>query len=193
MADLDFIIFYGSIGILALVAAAQIFLREFIAARARLMFWLSVALILGYVSYTAYLQYRAFETGPLSLVLGTVEGLKWFVGYAQLHFLNEYLVSLITAIAVTLFAEYLNRKKGERFFEREELYIAALGIFLVGYPGFIFYVPFVLVLSSLISLLFVSRGERLPLYYFWTPSAIVVLLAVQFWAEKQGWWTSFRF
>ena len=193
MADLNSIVFYGSLGILVLAAAAQFFPRALLTARARLIFWLSVVLVLGYASFTAYLQYRAFENGPLSFVLGTTEGLKWFVGYARLHFLNEYLVSLITAIVIALFAEYFNRRKGELFFEREELYIAALGIFLVGYPGFLFYIPLVLILSLLTSVFFVKRGERLPLYYFWMPTAIAVLLAVQFWAENQSWWTSFRF
>lgn len=193
MQDLGSIIFYGNLGILIFAAAMQFFSRQFLAAQARLLFWLSVAIVLGYVFYTTYLQYNAFEAGPLLFVLGTMEGLKWFISYVLLHFWNEYLVSLITAIVVAIFAEYLNRKKGELFFEREELYIASFGIFLVGYPGFIFYIPLVLIFSSFTSLLFVKRGERLPLYYFWMPTAIVVLLTIQFWAQNQSWWASFRF
>lgn len=158
------------------------------------LFLYATGLILMYLIYIGYLQFLAFyEGGLVTPILGTGKGLLWFLSYIQLHFWNDYLVSLPAGILVALIGYYFNKKYAERFFEPEELYLAALGILLVGYPGFLFYLPLVLILSVAGSLLFVRRGERLPLYHFWIPTALVVLLVIQFWARNEEWWTSFRF
>jgi len=185
--------FYVILGIFTLVLGIQIFWKKISAKIVKPVFWIAAALVLVYIVYISYLQYQAFKEGPLGLTLGSLEGLKWFFGYARLHFWNEYLISFVAALGIFAFAKYINKKRGEIFFEKEEIYLGGLGTFLVGYPGFFFYIILVLIFSSLISFLFLPRGERLPLYYFWMPTAIVVLLVIHFWAENQGWWASFRF
>lgn len=185
--------FYGSVGFLTVFLLVQIFKRPLFPKIVKPAFFIFVLATLAYLSYLTYLQYQAFQDGPLQTTLSSKDGLIWFAGYVRLHFWNQYLVSLALALIILWVAEYWNKRKGEILMEREELYVAALGIFSVGYPGFLFYIVLVLLLSALCSLMFVKRGERLPLYYFWIPTAISVLLAIQFWAQGQGWWSSFRF
>ncbi len=187
------IFFYLSVAIIATVFAAQVWVRRRTLVVARTFFFASFIAVLAYVTYVSYLQYQAFNGAVLGLTLGTIDGLKWFFGYIQLHFLNEYLISLIAAFLIIFIAQYINKKRGSVHFEEDELYTAALSIFLVGYPGFIFYIPIVLLASVLVSLLFVRHGERLPLYHFWAPTGIAVLLAIHFWAGNQVWWAAFRF
>ena len=189
----DTIIFYAVLGILAAVLGIQIFKRANVLRFIRPIFWITALLILGYLSYLTYLQYQAFQGGLLGTTLGTKDGLLWFAGYVRLHFWNQYIISFIFALLIFLLAEYLNKKRGEIFMEKEEIYLGGLGTFLVGYPGFFFYLPLVLLSSIVGSAIFLKRGERMPLYYFWMPTAMAVLLAIHFWAQYQGWWASFRF
>ena len=77
--------------------------------------------------------------------------------------------------------------------EREEYHLLALGIFLVGYPGFIFYIPIVLISGIIASLIFIKKTERLPLYHFWIPTALIVILITEFWAKNQDFWKLFSF
>jgi len=185
--------FYLSLVIFGLVLAAQIWARPHALKVARTFFFVSVLAALFYLLYFGYLQYQAFQGGVLGETLGTIDGLKWFFGYIQLHFLNQYLISLIAAFLIIFAAQFINRKRGNIHFEEDELYTAALGIFLVGYPGFFFYIVLVLLLSVVVSFFAVRRGERLPLYYFWMPTAAVLLPVIHFWAQNQGWWAQFRF
>jgi len=184
--------FYFSLAVLALPLILQLkgklsykFIRGY--------FWLIFAITAAYLSALSYLQFRAFQEGPLGLTLGTQSGIFWFANYVRLHFWNQYLVAFIFAMLILWLAEYLNKKRGEIFMEKEELYVAALGIFLVGYPGFLFYIAFILIVPAIAAAVFLKRGDRLPLYYFWLPTAIVILMAVQTWAMTQGWWNTFRF
>ena len=181
------------LGILVLSTALQIWKRPLMKRFASRIFLYSAGLAFIYLIWIGYLQFQAFMAGPLQYTLGTPEGLKWFFGYLKLHFWNEYLLSLPIAVLFALIASWFNRKYQERFFEKEELYFIAIGILLTGYPAFIFYIPLVLIASIVASLVFVRRGERLPLYHFWIPTALVVFLAVHLWAVNQVWWGQFRF
>ncbi len=185
--------FYISLIILSVTLAIQTSRRDLTLKTVRAIFFISLASILAYLSYYTYLQYQAFKSGFFRFTLGTQSGLLWFISYVQLHFWNQYFVALVGALLVVLVSEYFNKRRGEIFFEREEMYLAALGIFLVGYPGFFFYIILVLLASAVASAIFLKKGERLPLYYFWIPTAIAVLTTIQVWGQYQPWWTTFRF
>lgn len=185
--------FYLSLVGLVLVLLFQLFSREKLKKHASRFFLYSAAVAFAYLLYIGFLQFRDFQSGIMGPLLGKKSGFLWFLSYTRLHYWNKYLISLPAGILVALVAYYFNKKHAERFFEPEELYLAALGILLVGYPGFLFYIPLVLIASVVGSLLFVRRGERLPLYHFWLPTALVVLFIIQFWARNQEWWATFRF
>jgi len=184
---------YGIVAVLTIVLFLQIFERDFLKRSIRLIAFGAFVAVVLYWTYISVLQYQAFEGGPLGYTLHTTDGIRWFFGYVRLHYWNTHLISFIAAILLILIAEYFHKKKGKIFFEDEELYIAALGIFLVGYPGILFYIPLMLLLPAIAAAIFLKKGERMPLYYFWMPVAIGVILAVQFWGVHQSWWNSFRF
>lgn len=185
--------FYVPLAVLAVTAFFEFRARGFLAKNAARIFLYSTGFVFAYLVYLSCLQFQAFYEGPLQAVLGTKNGLVWFFGYVRLHFWNDYLLSLPVALLFAWTASYFNKKYHERFFEKEEPFMAALGILLTGYPAFLFYLPLVIMLPAIASAIFVRRGDRLPLYHFWIPTAIAVLLAVHFWAEHQDWWGSFRF
>jgi hypothetical protein len=109
------------------------------------------------------------------------QSINYFYAYAGYHFFAPWLISLAAAIVISRLAGILNSKYGERFFENEEIWLMRLGIFLTGYPGFLFYLVLVLLagvaLSSVYTIL--KRG-RAPLYYVWLPLAIIVLIIKDF-------------
>jgi hypothetical protein len=185
--------FWISVIGLACALGFQLVRRTFIATHAKRIFFYSTSAVALYLIYIGFLQYKIFLEGPLGLTLGGRENLPWFLGYVSLHFWNEFIVSFPIAILFAWIGYFFNKKYQERFFEKEELYLIALGILLVGYPGFLFYIPFVLLASIIVSAISMKRGERLPLYYFWMPVAIAVVFVIHFWASQQLWWAGFRF
>ncbi len=185
--------FYVNLAVLILAETSIIIWRSSLKKIASRVFLYSGGFVFAYLIYISFLQYRAFQSGALSFIIGTGKGIQWFFSYIFFHYWDDYLISLSAAVIFLLVARYFNKKYEERFFETEELWLAATGIFLVGYPAWLFYLVIVLLLSAIVSAIFMKKGERLPLYHFWIPTAIVILVAVQFWAEKQVWWLSFRF
>jgi hypothetical protein len=184
---------YGIVAILAVTLFLQIFRRAFLKRAIRLICLGVFVAVVGYWTYISVLQYQAFGSGPLGYTLHTTEGIRWFFGYVRLHYWNTHLISLIASVLLILIGEYFHKKKGKVFFEDEELYVAALGIFLVGYPALFAYILLMLLLPAIASAMFLKKGERMPLYYFWMPLAIILILLVQFWGANQAWWNSFRF
>ncbi len=184
---------YFKLLILALVFGAQILKPQWLKKWSPAIFVGAVMVVGLYLFELSILQYQSFLSGLLSRVLNQKQGLDWFLNYVRLHFWDQYLISLIGALLFYLAAKYMNDKKGERFFEREEVWLGMLGIFLVGYPGWFFYVALILLLPAVLSLVFLKRNERLPLYYFWLPTAVFVILIVHFVLAKQSWWGRFIF
>ncbi len=193
--DPQTIFFYVVLGILVLTAILEFFFRTFLKKAASRIFLYSALFVGAYLIFIGYLQFRAFQAGPLGLTLGQSDTLKWFFGYVQLHFWNQYLVSFAGGLLFFFIARYFNKKFNERFFWGEELYLASTAILLVGYPGWFFYIAALLVLATLGSafLALRRRGERFPIYHLWIPAAIATHLFIGFWASHQGWWNTFRF
>ena len=189
---LVYLFFSGLVGILAIVFMLQLWRRPLVPRIIKPAYWISVALTVFYVSYITYLQYRAFGDNPVSLTIGK-QGIWWFVGYAQSHFWNPYIISFIASLLIFWVSAYLNRKRGEIFFETEETYLIALGTFATGYPGFFFYIIFVLFVSVIGSVALGKKNERFPLYYVWMPSAIALLCFILFFATHQDWWARLLF
>ncbi len=185
--------FYFGLSILALTLGVQILKPLLLKKWSPKVFVVVLGLFGLYLFQVSLLQYHAFLSGLLSPLIASGQSLDWFFGYVRLHFWDQYLFSLIAALLFYLAAKYFNDKKGERFFEREEVWLGMLGIFLVGYPGLFFYIALMLLLPALLSVAFLQKNERLPLYYFWLPTAVFVILIVHFVLVNQAWWVKFIF
>ena len=89
----------------------QIFFRDLLMRAIRSIFFFSFFLVLAYLVYIGTLQYQAFLSGPLGVTLHTVSGLRWFFGYASLHYFNTYTVSLIASFLLIFVAQYFHKKR----------------------------------------------------------------------------------
>src|SRR3989344_3938923 len=144
----------------------------------RYIWIISVVAIFGILTYWAVLQYRIWERSDLTkLRLSRHQSFGYFYSYVGKRFFAPCLISLFFAIVVSRTAKRLNKKYSERFFWNEEIELISFGIFLVGYPGFFIYLTLVLILGVLFSIFYslFSKG-RLPLYYFWIPTAILAII-----------------
>src|SRR3989344_2535692 len=158
----------------------------------RYIWIISVVAIFGILTYWAVLQYRIWESSDLTkLLLPPHQSFGYFYSYVGKRFFAPWLISLLFAIVISRISKRLNRRYGERFFENEEIELISFGVFLAGYPGFFIYLSLILVLGVLFSAFFTllnfsseklgrasslfSKG-RLPLYYFWIPTAILAII-----------------
>ena len=163
--------------VFGLTMGAQVIRRSFSARAVKYIFIASGVFVFAALSYLTYRQYLAWEENPLmKYSLPPYRGWDYFFSYVGYRLFAPWLISLLAAIVLARFAEYLNHRFDERFFEREETWLMMLGIFLAGYPGFLFYIILILLAATVVSFfysLFLHR--RLPLYYFWMPMAIAAV------------------
>lgn len=128
--------------------------------------------------FDAYQQFSLWQHDPFSqYLLPPHQSVTYFLGYVGIRFFSPFFIALLGAILIPGVAEILNRRYGERFFEEEEFSYMQLGIFLTGYPGFLFYIVFVLLLGIILSAFYSLRGKgRAPFYYLWLPCALFAII-----------------
>ena len=183
-----------SLVILSLTWGAQITLRSLLVRYWKLMWIISLVLIFGIVGYWVYLQYQGWHAGaPGKYLLPPYQSINYFYSYAGSRIFGPWLIALLASVLVSRLAEVLNRRSGERFFEREEIHFFAIGLFLTGYPGFLFYITFVLLYELILTLYryFFKEQKRVPLYFAWLPLAIFAIL-VRNWLLPHDILTSFN-
>lgn len=107
--------------------------------------------------------------------------MSYFLKFVGMRFFVPWVLALIASLVLGFVSLWANKKYNERFFENEEIYLGSLGMFLVGWPGFLFYLILILFLGLSLSFIyyFKNRG-RAPLYYFWLPAVIVIILVKVF-------------
>ncbi len=155
------------------------------------IFLFSVVLIFVLLFYNSYRQYQIWSHGQIAKFLLSPYNQTYFIFYVAFRFFLPYLISFSAGILFLLLSKYFNRKYENRFFCPEEPYMAALSIFLTGYPGWLIYL--ILLILTYLFLHFVSsvtpsrRGERIALYYLWIPVAIFVIL-IEKWLEILPLW-----
>ena len=169
------------IGLLVLFLGwgAQITLRSFLVRYRRFAWSGALLVVLGIMSFRLYAQYAGWAAGPPGIyLLPPYEGWWYFYTYAGKRIAAPWLIAIFAAILLPRIAERLNLKYDERFFEPEEMKFFALGILLAGYPGFLFYIVFILIFELLFSAYyrFFSSQKRAPLYFAWFPLAIFAIL-----------------
>jgi len=173
---------YASVALLGLAMGAQLMGRSHLLLFLKIFFPLSVTLVLSIAGYFTYLQYESWSVNPLGkFYLPPHQGIDYFLFYTGTRIWGPWLIALAAAVLFGFLAHYFNRRFSERFFEQEEPWLFALGAFLTGYPGFLLYLVGVLFFGVLLSISYslFSKG-RAQLYWLWLPSALFVILMVQF-------------
>ncbi len=144
-------------------------------------FIFSIIIITGSALYQTRAQFLLWQGDTISqYLIPPYRGMSYFALYAFTHFWEAFVVSGIVGLICFWVAWVVNRRFGGRFFEDEELYYIALGIFLTGHPGWILYVFIVFIMyviySACATVIF-HRMERVSFYYFWLPCAAATILA----------------
>lgn len=132
--------------------------------------------------YWTRAQYNAWHNDPVSkFLLPPYRGWGYFAGYVSDRFIGPFILAVIGSIFLMYIARILNRRFGERFFEAEEPALFGAGAFLSGYPGILFYVPFVLIAGALLTLAYQLGGKgRAPFYFLWLPVSLLAILITYF-------------
>ena len=184
----------GIISILMLTLGAQLFLRSFLVAHIKKIFWGSVALMTGYLGYVSWMQYSVWKNNPATaMLLPPHEPLSYFIQYVGMHVWSVYIISFLGALLFYYAFGAINKSFGGKFLYPGELWVGSLALFLVGYPGIIFYIPVflvVFVVVSIIRLVFYGKGERTSPYILWLPVAVCVILASIWYLSALSWWNA---
>lgn len=168
-----------SMVLLGLTLGAQVILRSFSVRHLRIIIATSFVVIFGLASYLSYLQYAFWHTLQFQkYFLPPYRSISYFLGFAFSRIIGPWVIAFFAALVFGYAAYALNKRYGERFFEKEEPMLFGLAVFLTGYPGFLFYVPLFLLGGALLSIF--HRGTRTPFYYLWLPLAIFAIL-IQNW------------
>lgn len=165
--------------------------RVFLARHAVRIFWAGVALVFAANGYLVLAQYRVWQAGALQQFLLPPYEEDYFFFYAFTRFLASHAISLFFALFLAWLLPRVNRRYGGRFFEKEEPYVAALALFVVGHPGWLFYLSGVLLAYFLVHVgytLAARKSARLPLYYVWVPAAVFVILIGDYWLSETSLW-----
>lgn len=118
--------------------------------------------------------------------------ISYFVRYAFVHFWAEYVLSFAVAILFFAGAKWLNTKRHGMLFEPEELYFLAIGLFISGHPGWIFYLLVVFgayLVATLIGAFAYGLRTRISFYYFWFPCAAVTV-ALNAYLAQYAWYAN---
>lgn len=152
------------------------------------IFFASVFTLFLYAGYKGYLLYKATLNHPIGQFFDIEYILITRIGG---RIFAPHLISLVFALIFMWTARFYNKKYGERFFEKEEIKLGGLSIFLVGHPGWIIYFPFVVFAYLLVHIFFQLKGTRdlrIPVYHLWVPIAIFVILIIRYWISGSAVW-----
>lgn len=164
---------------LCLTWGAQVFIRSFLVRYVRAVFFTSAVVVFVIALYFSYLQYFAWQENSVTkFFLPPYQGVGYFIEYVGSRIVGEWVIAFLAALLLGFTAHRLNRRFGERFLEPEEPWFLALGVFLSGYPGFLFYMILMLFFGLLFSTFYflLSRGRRAPLYFVWLPMAVLAII-----------------
>lgn len=140
-------------------------------------------------------QHSAWSEGPLTRFLLPDYQSGYFAFYSFYRILAPDVFAFIAALVVWAALKWMNAAKDYVLFEKEEPGIAAASILLVGYPGWIIYIPVLLVTYLLWHLYVWMRGKRdvrLPLYSLWPISGIATILLIQYYLVGSGLWLALK-
>lgn len=165
--------------------------RAFLKSHARGVFWSAAGVVTAVDAYFAVVQYLLWQEGSLQRFLLPPYAGSYFFFYAFMRFLAGHAISLFFALIVVVLLPRLNRRYGSRFFEDEEPYIAATALFIVGHPGWLFFLAALIALYLFIHTAYYflhARSVRVPLYHLWVPVAIFVILISEYWVSDTALW-----
>ncbi len=158
----------------------QIFWREQLFYKIRIFLILAISMVIFFAIQISWAQYSLWQSiEPSKFLLPPYASISYFLQYAAWKFWVPYVLSFLIGLIFFLLAKKYNQHYGNQFFYDDELYVIWLSIFLVGHPLWIFYLPIIILVVGLVSgarSFIWKNNDKLPLYYFWLPVAIFVII-----------------
>ncbi len=152
---------------------------------------MGIIVIVAYFTHAQFMLWRANEVS--SYLLPPYHSLSYFLFYVWTRLWAPYAVSLTVGLLGFVVVKLLNKRFDGRFFEREELYYIATGLFVSGHPGWITYGILVLgtyLLFSIFYLLYFRDMRRVSFYYSWLPLAVLAIVLNAF-LLNYNWYNNF--
>ena len=176
------------------ILGTQIMRRPFLEKNLKKIFWIPIVAIFSTSIVFSVMQYQVWRSHELMrLALEGEGGLSYFFSFVFFNHFAPYLLALGFAGVLALVMFFANKRVGERLFEREEIWIAFLAGFLVGFPGFLFFLAGILVVY--LSIHFINAVLRktvksgvIPLYYFWLPVSVSAIIVSEMWLTETLFW-----
>ncbi len=166
--------------------------RSFLVKKARLLATISVSSVFALASVFTFMQYRVWMADPkMQFAFTSNEGIIGFFFNAFMKFFAPHTLSLLFALILFFAMRIANKRSGDRFFEKEEIWFAFIAAFLSGWPGFLIFFPsliFTYLLSQIVIAIVKKKSERVPLYYLWLPAAAFVILISELILSKSDFW-----
>ncbi len=183
-----------SLVVLSFTWGAQVFLRPLWICWLRGIWLVGVGAIAATTTYWAILQYRLWQGDSMGrFLLPPHQPITYYLTYVRDRIFLSWLIASAAAILLHLLVKRLNQRFGERFMEREEVDLLALGVFLTGYPFNLLYLVLLLGITIVWSLYCMLTGRgRAPLYYLWLPAACAAILISSL-IVPPDFWVFFRF
>lgn len=187
LADARFIeIFFAVLTVILFAVFALERRLIFDESSARFLKIIRSALLLGIILIVAHgvilslLQYQVWKEGDgfAVFLLPPHTPISYFLGYVWMHFGKEILSSIFAALALLFTMSVANRFSGNRFFYREEPWLAAFGTLVAPWPaGFlVMMIVFGVGLILQAALILARRRKRLSLIWFWLPATLVAIV-----------------
>ena len=176
------------------ILGTQIIKRSFLEKNLKKIFWIPLVAIFSTSIVFSVMQYQAWQQHELMrLALEGEGGLSYFFSFVFFNHFALYLLALGFAGILALLMFFANKRVGERLFEREEIWIAFLAGFLVGFPGFLFFLAGILVAYLFTHFInaFLRKTVKsgvIPLYYFWLPVYASVIIISEMWLVRTLFW-----
>ena len=152
-----------------------------------------VIISLGYLSHGQFFAWQGNEMSKR--LLPPYRSLGYFLYYVGLRMWAPYALSAAAAACAYAAARVLNRVKRGVFFEAEEPYFLAVGVFAAGHPGWMAYVMITMAAYLLFSCAMwalTRRYERVSFYRFWLPCAAVTV-ALELTLRHYDWYSNLLF
>jgi len=176
------------------ILGAQIIRRPFLEKNLKKIFWIPLVAVFSTSIVFSVMQYQAWQQHELMrIALEGEGGLSYFFSFVFFNHFASHLLALGFVGVLALFMALANKRAGGRLFEPEEIWIAFLAGFLVGFPGFLFFLAGVLIVYLLAHftnaiLRKTAKSGVIPLYYFWLSVSASVIIVSEVWLVETLFW-----
>jgi len=176
------------------ILGAQVIKRSFLEKNLKKIFWIPLVAVFSTSVVFSVMQYQAWRQHELMrFALEGEGGLSYFFSFVFFNHFASHLLALGFAGVLALFMTSVNKRAGGRLFESEEIWIAFLAGFLVGFPGFLFFLAGVLIVYLLAHftnaiLQKTAKSGVIPLYYFWLSVSASVIIVSEVWLVETLFW-----